>query len=78
MTDKTNNIKLNNKQFLLSYSTKLDLEHSSNQNSIQTWCITVPKWVQYSVSNKNEMVFIIFPQLLTRFFSQGKPCKHTI
>ena len=68
MTDKINNIKLNNKQFLLSYSTKLDLEHSSHQNFIQSLCITVPKWVQYSVSNKNEMVFYIFPQFLTQFF----------
>ena len=70
MTDKTkiNNIKLNNKQFLLSYSTKLNLEQSSHQNFIQSLCITVPKWVQYSVSNKNEMVFYIFPQFLTQFF----------
>lgn len=68
MTDKINNIKLNNKQFLFSYSTKLDSEHSSHQNFIQSLCITVPKWVQYSVLNKNEMVFYIFPQFLTQFF----------
>ena len=69
MTDKINNVKLNNKQSLLSYSTKLNLEHFSHQNFIQSLCITVPKWIQYSVSNRNEMVFYIFPQFLTHFFS---------
>jgi NADH dehydrogenase (ubiquinone) Fe-S protein 3 len=68
MTDKINNVKLNNKQSLLSYSTKLNLEHFSHQNFIQSLCITVPKWIQYSVSNRNEMVFYIFPQFLTHFF----------
>jgi NADH dehydrogenase (ubiquinone) Fe-S protein 3 len=53
MTNQINNTKSNRK----------------NQNFIQSLCITIPKWIQYSVSSKNEIVFYIFPQFLIPFFS---------
>jgi len=53
MTNKINNTKSNKK----------------NKNFIQSLCIMIPKWIQYSISNKNEIVFYVFPQFLIPFFS---------
>jgi NADH dehydrogenase (ubiquinone) Fe-S protein 3 len=53
MTNKINNTQSNKK----------------NKNFIQSLCIMIPKWIQYSISSKNETVFYVFPQFLIPFFS---------
>lgn len=52
MTNKINNTNSNKK----------------NKNFIQSLCIMIPKWIQYSISSKNETVFYVFPQFLIPFF----------
>ena len=53
MTNKINNTYLNKK----------------NKNFIHSLCIMLPKWIQYSISSKNQTVFYVFPQFLIPFFS---------
>ena len=53
MTDQINNIKSDNK----------------NQKFIKSLCITLPKWIQYCVKSRNEIVFYVFPNYVVPFFS---------
>ncbi len=52
MINQINNTQLNNK----------------NKNFIQSLCKHMPKYIQYSVSSKNEIVLYIFPQFIIPFF----------
>lgn len=63
MTNKINNTKSLPTSVGNSYSNR------KNQNFIQSLCIMIPKWIQYSISSKNETVFYVFPQFLIPFFS---------
>lgn len=36
---------------------------------IQSLCLTIPKWIQYSISSKNEVCLYILPEFIIPFFS---------
>lgn len=43
--------------------------NKKNKKFIQSLCIMIPKWIQYSISSKNEIAFYVFPQFVIPFFS---------
>ena len=49
----------------LLYST---LSMNKKENTfIQSVIATTPKWVQYTIYNKNEMIFYVFPEYIVPF-----------
>ena len=65
MTNKINDIKQVSPKEDKS-NTNIKLEKNTFVKSL---CVMIPKWIQYSISSKNEVVLYIFPQFIIPFFS---------